>query len=1031
MRAIPTGIVRRIPAAAASATLGLLTMWLILWAPFSSPKKPSERWILELNARTPTECVVKFSFDLGHGYPPIRLERDTFLPLQSGDTFQRLAFPLPPGRLRTVKVSISNAPMIDVESASIREPDGKIISNQLPRAFIAAEGAQAVINDRFTRLTAPSGSRQIQFEIAYPTSIYIERGDEPSAISAIALFILIAWGTWVLIRRFEDGDWNERMLNGISTVNKAAHRHPFRALFFVSILSVSINSYPIAFCGKSLVSTNTGPQLYHLFPPTMPGTQAEDAEAVNGSDVTAMALAHMPYAAIERRALFRDHEFPLWNRYNNCGLPLLGQGQSMMGDPLHLLLLAMGASWQAWNVKFLLAKLIFVFGVGCLTWLCTRRIGVSLLLSASATWIGFFPFRYNHAAVFSVCYGPWLLLPWIGISRAKRGRQAAAWALMLIVADFAELCSGTAKESSMLLLCINATGLILAATSRESFALRRRRILILAGASAVFLLLSAPFWLTFFDVLRHALTSYDEPYAIRLPFSMAVSLFDDIFIQEVSDNFAHSIPSVNFLILSGVILVFVHWRKAIQDRIALSLLMFTAGIGLLVFPIIPTKWILQTSFLGNIYHVSNTFGCSLLILLPILAGKGFQFHLEETRLGNRSRLLLLHAGLLLSLIAPIALMFLRQSNAHSPSLGDDFFLPYAIAIVSAALLLPWSMAWSVHQPRLRMAGAICVATCFFAIHFRNGMYGTTKIDDYVMNPKSGFNLTARAPSITALRDQMTQPWRVSGLNSTLGPGYSGVIDFEGINAPDALMNPYYRQLCEAAGFSFESFWKIVFHAPELSLTKSITDSMNCRFFLHERGTAPPVQGVLFQLGSYDLDLYESKTAWPRAFFTDGIITGDGASDYVAALTSSDGRPFAFAQKELSLPMGETMAKRHISPATEYVLTNNTTAFKISAPTPGVAVLLETYEEGNFRVRLDGKETSYVRLNQAFKGVLIDTPGVHHIEFVYFPRILLPAFIVAGLGLILGIAGTTILSCGRWRFDLQDADAHAAMDAKAA
>ena len=33
--------------------------------------------------------------------------------------------------------------------------------------------------------------------------------------------------------------------------------------------------------------------------------------------------------------LFRDHELPLWNRYVMCGLTLLGQGQSMIGDPLY------------------------------------------------------------------------------------------------------------------------------------------------------------------------------------------------------------------------------------------------------------------------------------------------------------------------------------------------------------------------------------------------------------------------------------------------------------------------------------------------------------------------------------------------------------------------------------------------------------------------------------------------------------------------------------------------------------------------
>ena len=78
----------------------------------------------------------------------------------------------------------------------------------------------------------------------------------------------------------------------------------------------------------------------------MTSTSLED---VKGSDVGAMMWQHMPYAVVQSRAIFQDLELPLWNRYNSSGVTLLGQGQSMFGDPLHVLvLLTGGASW-AWD----------------------------------------------------------------------------------------------------------------------------------------------------------------------------------------------------------------------------------------------------------------------------------------------------------------------------------------------------------------------------------------------------------------------------------------------------------------------------------------------------------------------------------------------------------------------------------------------------------------------------------------------------------------------------------------------------------
>ena len=171
---------------------------------------------------------------------------------------------------------------------------------------------------------------------------------------------------------------------------------------------------------------------------------------------------------IERQAVFHDGELPLWNRYDSAGLPLLGQGQSCFGDPLHLIpMLANGASW-AWDIKFLLAKWLFACGVGLCIWRLFHHLPGALLTTVSAAFMGFFVFRINHPAVFSFCYSPWILFCWIRCMDARSTRRVVLWLVALICANWTEMNSGTGKEAYVLLVTMNFTGLCLLLASEQS-----------------------------------------------------------------------------------------------------------------------------------------------------------------------------------------------------------------------------------------------------------------------------------------------------------------------------------------------------------------------------------------------------------------------------------------------------------------------------------------------------------------------------------------------------------------------------------
>ena len=46
-----------------------------------------------------------------------------------------------------------------------------------------------------------------------------------------------------------------------------------------------------------------------------------------------------------------------------------------------------------------------------------------------------------------------------------------------------------------------------------------------------------------------------------------------------------------------------------------------------------------------------------------------------------------------------------------------------------------------------------------------------------------------------------------------------------------------------------------------------------------------------------MDVYESESVWPRAFFTDRLVTYEHEKEFVDLLKKSDGTPFGGIPKE--------------------------------------------------------------------------------------------------------------------------------------
>lgn len=792
----------------------------------------------------------------------------------------------------------------------------------------------------------------------------------------------------------------------LSQLFDAVKRNPRRAILAVAVISVLVSCYPVVFFGRSFVSANAVPMLYPRIP-SLPGHDETETENFKGSDAGAIMWHDVPNSFIQSRALFRDGELPLWNRYNSCGLTLLGQGQSMFGDPLHMLpVLAAGEAW-VWDLKFLLAKVLFCFGLGLAVYASSRHLPTALLLAFSSGFIGFFAHRFNHPAFFSVCYAPWLLACWLEITRAATLRSAVGWIAGLLLASWAELNSGTAKEAYMLLLSLHGCGFLVFLLTPTAF--RIRKLVHLGIGGVALLLIATPVWLTFFEALQKAYVPYKEAaHAYQIQPGLLIGLFDDIFYRAFNPNWFVTNPSANFLVLLGCLLALVYLRLLIRDRVFVAIAVGALGSTSLVFGLIPPGVIERIPMVKNIWHIDNTFSCVLLIELFVLAGFGLSYFVQRCA---RRRWKLDYAFLVLALLILVGVWFgFTHASQRIPNdfalpeqaAGNAFFYLYALSLFAALLALPWLVRALVCRSPFRRGAIPLALLCLLCLHWRHGFQlhtGNRQVDDFVVNPPPRIDFSEPSPAIDFIQKQ-SGVFRTVGVGSVLFPGVNGIFGLESIYGPDPLSNPYYHELLTAAGVRQEWSWRWIVERANPK-PRPLYNLLNVRYFLD---VPPRLRPDPLERPPFDLDVSQNEGEWPRAFFVGALQSYDRLEQFLELLQQADSHPFAAAQSgDARVPGVDPTAQSATVPAHDYRLTNNTTTFTVDAPASGVAVLTEAYVPGDLRVTLNGAPVEYFRVNHAFRGVRIPAAGKDVVSYSYWPRHFTLSLAMAAIGSLILIA----------------------------
>lgn len=976
-------------------------------------------------------------YDDGGGF---REDLSFRLQVAAGTAPATYRLPVPPGTYRALRLDPpDHGATTVVHALRIVEPGNRIIAD-LPIAGLqpAQQVLSVTASTGTVKIRTPPGSDDPQLHLTLPAPVEARVSSTATLLAALKV-ILPVFATLVGLILLCDRLPNVRRRIADATARLAARPH--RLVTLVSALAVAASTYPVIFLGQSMVSPNFGTVLLYDQYPTLPGYRDSRMGDANGADVGAIMWSHIPLSMLQSRAVARDHELPLWNRHNSGGTPLLGQGQSMFGDPLHLIpLLTDGAAW-AWDLKYLVAKWLFATGLGLTALLLTARpAGAStwanvlpaVLVALAAPFFGFFVYRLNHPAFFSVCYAPWPLYCWLRLSSAERQRSLAAWCGGLLVANFALMNSGTAKEAYMLLLTLNGTGAAVVLFSAASWPARLTRLGAAAWTGLLFVLLTAPIWGTFLDALAQSYTGYNAASAYQIQPSLLLGAFDEAFYRPLMPHHWAFNPSANVLLLLGLLYFVATLRDHVGHRTALTLAAASLVPLALAFGLVPPDWIVRVPLLANVAHLDNTFTCALLILWSALAAVGFSHALQ--RLGTPAgRQDLFVGGLLLGALVFSWVAF--RQVAHRPIFGTTFSVNppgqtlavpgflwgYLASLLAGAAVLTLTARHALRSGRLTSTHGLLLAGAAVVLCWRLGMHSdAVGFDTFTARPPVRVNFHARSDSIEFVRAaQRREPARAFGLHSNFFPGWTGVYGLESVHGPDALVNPWMRDLAGASGLERLWDWRLYADATSVAQARPFLDALNVRHYLDLQSDQAALGKSLRMLKGSDLDVYESPTAWPRAFFTDRLGRYGPPAEMIALIRPAAGRPLAamHAPDVGAVPalaaLPQDLGTRTVVPATDYRLTTNTTAFTVRATAPGIIVLTEVFWPRDFRVEVNGRPARVLRVNHAFKGVAVDAPGEYRVTFRYWPRNLTRNLFLAGLGVLLS-AGSIVLVLRRER-----------------
>jgi hypothetical protein len=944
-------------------------------------------YMIAITMQSPITGRLELVHDLGKGFAERPLSA---VPLYPSERPHEYRLELPPGRYHRLRIDPgTTVGRYTITRAAIIAPDESTIA-AIPLASLVPISQMTLVDRSMDRLVVevPPGSNDPQILYVPEHPVVIPRHVFNPLVPA-PIVIGLLWLCGIGIVRVVELAFHGRSFEAIlGRLAATCHQRPREVVAASALAATIASTYPILLLGRSVFTPNIGavPMLYGEAPFT-PGSTDTGYEDPRGSDVWAAILQDVPHSIVQRAALAQG-EIPLWNRHNAAGRPLWGQGLSFLLDPLHWLTFSTSDPALGSDLKFVAHRLVFAVGVGFVALVTTGAVVPAMITAAAAPFVGAYAFRLNHPAIFVLTYAPWVLLGWFSLAAATDRQHRARGALLVAASSALLLFAANPKDAAIALPGLTFAGTVAVLSSRGSWRERGHRLLGAVFAGAALILVTAPHWLIFFDTLGQSFTVYDYPHANFATVQHATGFF----LGPITGG--STVTGLNLLALVLLIAAITAPHQVMANRIVLACGIAATVLVAIAFGALPGSLLVRIPLIRNIIHVHDTFLTAALPLMLVVAALGAKVLLTAGTV--RSSLITVAA-------AAASWWLFTDVGRYLRNVG---FAPGAVLLMAPVLVaVPWCFYARRASPgRLREhvgAGAALLALLApGGLHLESGI---PSVDELVIQPRPRAAFAGNSPLVDTVHGALDEPVRIAGVNWTFMEGIQSVYGLEGVGGADPLEVTSYKRLVDAAAM-WRSMWvTVVWQADALRLTPFL-DLLNVGFLVGRSDADLPAGVIEIPLSSEDrLKLGRRPTAWPRAFFVDGVGTYLDPKELLNEVAAAK-RPFAAIQagdnRAANATRGMGSPSGDFVPATRYRLTTNTTSFAIRAPGAGIAVLSETFLPDDFHATLNGQRVPYFRVNQAFKAVKIPSAGDWVVKFEYRPARWELSLGLAGLGLVL-------------------------------
>lgn len=678
-----------------------------------------------------------------------------------------------------------------------------------------------------------------------------------------------------------------------------------------------------------------------------------------------VVAAFMPYYAITKESIL-EGEWPLWNRLEYLGVPMLANMQNASFYPPRLL--------HVFFDVFLGQSLYVVLKLwlcGMTAFLCARGIGLKEWPSRffSVTWM-LASYNVLWCAWSLTDVAAWLPVLYLGVELALDGRYRRAFYATALAGTMLLFAGHPETAFAM------GVGMGLYFLFRLAYERRWGRCLWLPVATlgcawTLALLVCASMILPFVEYLMNSSTFFErehgEPVMYLTPgtiISFWVPRFFGTFAERNywnSSGFTSQSDSMMYAgmaVWAGVSLLFAKGdvRKAHKAQIV-CLTASTVVSLLLTFDAPPLQWVTKLPMFGSMYLFYHA--TVALFALPLLAAMGVEQWFSRPR---KARELL---WTLVVIVPAMAIVwygydfnygFLRTSR-----MLDYIHLQLRLSMVFAVLtLLPFAAFIFWKKPRVLMAVIMLVFAADQMVATRG------------LNPTLERKYVFPDIPLTQYLQGLEQPARVGTGEGNVASGLLPVYGIEELLGYDGLYPARIMRLIK--GVEPEQ-WKAI--VPSLAVGYYLNDPRFDPLFPLNK---EPERYLL--LGEFDgLQVYRDLKALPLAFLTPEASRVQGLNEFVALTTKPgfDVTRVAYVEGELSKPFAGT------GPAGTAKVTRRTTnhvTVDVDAAQRAVLVLADAYYPG-WRVTVDGEEKRIFPVNHVLRGVEVEA-GKHRVEFVYLP-----------------------------------------------